>query len=136
VDEKDLVVNLDPAVPLSKTAPVAGKILDDDDLSALFGLDMAAPESPSPPDGAAPPASATPAKETPAKVKRTRADGKPAAQAPVTAPPKAAARKTAEAKKAKTTTAKPAETPAPQAEQRPRRRKRGAAWDPADIYKP
>lgn len=41
VDEKDLLAHLDAGVPLSKTAPAAGKILDADDISALFGLEMA-----------------------------------------------------------------------------------------------
>ena len=41
VDEKDLVADLDTALPLSKTAPAAGKVLETDDVSALFGLDMA-----------------------------------------------------------------------------------------------
>jgi uncharacterized Zn finger protein len=44
VDERDLVADLDPAVPLSKTAPAAGRLLEVDDVSALFGLDMAGEE--------------------------------------------------------------------------------------------
>jgi len=40
VDEKDLLARLDTALPLAKGAPDAGKVLADDDLSALFGLDM------------------------------------------------------------------------------------------------
>ncbi|MFL5194317.1 MAG: SWIM zinc finger family protein, partial [Microvirga sp.] len=39
VDHSELVADLDTAVPLSKTAPAAGKVLETDDLSALFGLD-------------------------------------------------------------------------------------------------
>ena len=46
VDHNELVADLDTAVPLSKTAPVAGRVLETDDLSALFGLDMAEEESP------------------------------------------------------------------------------------------
>jgi len=46
VDENDLLANLDATLPLSKTAPAAGKILDDGDLSALFGLEMAEAEVP------------------------------------------------------------------------------------------
>src|SRR3954451_17519691 len=57
VDEKDLVTNLDPAVPLSKTAPAAGRLLEVDDVSALFGLDMAGEESPVQSGSNAPPAS-------------------------------------------------------------------------------
>lgn len=40
VDERELVANLDPAMPLSKAEPAAENILADADLSALFGLDM------------------------------------------------------------------------------------------------
>ncbi|MDA0306574.1 MAG: SWIM zinc finger family protein [Proteobacteria bacterium] len=41
VDEKDLVAHADTALPLAKNAPDANKVLEADDLSALFGLDMA-----------------------------------------------------------------------------------------------
>ncbi len=40
VNEKELVPALDRALPLSKSGPAAGKVLDTDDLSALFGLDL------------------------------------------------------------------------------------------------
>jgi uncharacterized Zn finger protein len=40
VDEKDLVADLDQALPLSNRPLDAGKVLETDDLSALFGLDM------------------------------------------------------------------------------------------------
>jgi uncharacterized Zn finger protein len=46
VDETDLVAGIDTALPLSTTGPVAGKVLQADDVSALFGLDLAAPEVP------------------------------------------------------------------------------------------
>jgi uncharacterized Zn finger protein len=46
VDETDLVVSADAALPLSRQAPVAGRVLQTDDISALFGLDMAMPEVP------------------------------------------------------------------------------------------
>jgi uncharacterized Zn finger protein len=46
VDEKDLLAHLEAGVPLSKTAPAAGKILEADDISALFGLEMADGEAP------------------------------------------------------------------------------------------
>ena len=55
VDHNELVADLDTAVPLSKTAPAAGKVLETDDLSALFGLDLAEEESPIQPGGEAPP---------------------------------------------------------------------------------
>ncbi|WP_152568822.1 SWIM zinc finger family protein [Microvirga sp. BSC39] len=41
VDEKDLVANLDTALPISNRPLDIGKILETDDISALFGLDMA-----------------------------------------------------------------------------------------------
>ncbi len=41
VDENELVASIDQALPMSKTDPAAGKVLDVDDLSAMFGLDMA-----------------------------------------------------------------------------------------------
>ena len=41
VDEKDLVANLDTALPLSNRPLDTGKVLETDDISALFGLDMA-----------------------------------------------------------------------------------------------
>lgn len=44
VDQRALVANLDSALPLSKTRPDAAKVLADDDMSALFGLDMAVDE--------------------------------------------------------------------------------------------
>ena len=40
VDEKDLVTQLDTALPLAKSGPAKGRILAEDDVSALFGLDM------------------------------------------------------------------------------------------------
>jgi uncharacterized Zn finger protein len=46
VDENDLLANLDATAPLSKTGPAAGKILDGDDVSALFGLEMAGGDAP------------------------------------------------------------------------------------------
>ncbi len=55
VDEADLVTGLDVALPLAKTGPAAGKVLAADDVSALFGLDMMAPE---PPTTGTPPAPA------------------------------------------------------------------------------
>jgi len=46
VNEKDLVTRIDTALPLAKQGPAAGKVLNADDLSALFGLDMDAGERP------------------------------------------------------------------------------------------
>jgi uncharacterized Zn finger protein len=41
VDEKDLVADLDTALPIASRPADAGKVLEADDISALFGLDMA-----------------------------------------------------------------------------------------------
>ncbi len=41
VNEKDLVPDLDRALPLSKAGPAGDKVLETDDLSALFGLELA-----------------------------------------------------------------------------------------------
>jgi len=46
VDEKDLLVGFDKSLPMTKSGPAAGKVLEADDLSAMFGLDMAATEPP------------------------------------------------------------------------------------------
>jgi uncharacterized Zn finger protein len=40
VDENELVGHIDTAIPLATSGPDAGKVLVEDDLSALFGLDM------------------------------------------------------------------------------------------------
>jgi uncharacterized Zn finger protein len=41
VDEKELIAGAGTALPQAKKAPAAGKVLDGEDLSALFGLDIA-----------------------------------------------------------------------------------------------
>ena len=63
------------AVPLSKTAPAAGRLLEIEDVSALFGLDMAGEESPVQSGSDAPPAS----KPT-AKARQARGGGNTGAQ--------------------------------------------------------
>jgi uncharacterized Zn finger protein len=45
VNENELVAQIDQALPMSKTGPAVGKVLDADDLSAMFGLDMAGAET-------------------------------------------------------------------------------------------
>jgi uncharacterized Zn finger protein len=45
VDEKELVAHIDAALPATKQVPPSEKVLDTDDLSALFGLDMDAGET-------------------------------------------------------------------------------------------
>ena len=42
VDENDLVAHIDTALPLAKNGPDEGKVLESDDISALFGIDLAA----------------------------------------------------------------------------------------------
>jgi uncharacterized Zn finger protein len=46
VNENELVAHIDQALPMSKTGPAAGKVLDADDLSSMFGLDMAGADAP------------------------------------------------------------------------------------------
>ena len=55
VDENDLLAHLDEALPLSNRPLDGGKVLETDDISALFGLDMEQPAA----DSAAPTASET-----------------------------------------------------------------------------
>src|SRR5689334_2870360 len=70
VDERELMADLDPAVPLSETAPAAGRLLEVDDVSALFGLDMAGEEGAGRLGSDAPPAS-----KPVAKARQARAGG-------------------------------------------------------------
>src|SRR6266481_6958041 len=46
VDEKELIAGAGQALPLAKKAPAAKKVVGGEDLSALFGLDMAPDASP------------------------------------------------------------------------------------------
>jgi uncharacterized Zn finger protein len=46
VNENELVAHINQALPMSKTGPAAGKVLDADDLSSMFGLDMAGADNP------------------------------------------------------------------------------------------
>src|SRR5947208_15157483 len=48
VNEADLLSRIDVAAMLPKQKPRSGRILVADDVSALFGLDMEAPEAPAP----------------------------------------------------------------------------------------
>jgi uncharacterized Zn finger protein len=54
VDEKDLVADLDTALPIASRPADAGKVLETDDISALFGLDMAEPGAAMPDHGTTP----------------------------------------------------------------------------------
>ena len=96
VDQRELVANLDSALPLSKTRPDAVKVLADDDISALFGLDMVADDGPTAPSPKAP------AKKKPANTKNA------AAKVASTARPKAKAKANVTTK---ATTVKPKSRP-------------------------
>jgi len=50
VDENELIAGAGRGVPLSKAAPGAAKVLDDQDVAALFGLEMAEAAGPDAPD--------------------------------------------------------------------------------------
>ncbi|CAH2605473.1 SWIM-type domain-containing protein (plasmid) [Rhodovastum atsumiense] len=51
VNEKELVASIDTALPIPDQGPATGRILGTEDVSALFGLDMAAAEAPVAPQG-------------------------------------------------------------------------------------
>ncbi len=106
VDENDLLARIDTALPLAKGAPGAGKVLAEDDLSALFGLDMD-PGTPASAAGDAAPKS---------RGKRDRA-GKPALAEPSVAVPRGAVRKGARS---------PTSTPTPAATRAAAKRKTAA----------
>jgi uncharacterized Zn finger protein len=128
VDHNELVADLDTAVPLSKTAPVAGRALETEDISALFGLDMAEEASPIQPGGEAPPEL-----KPPERGKQPRTSKKAAVQTKGGTRQETVARKQATPETAENPSAKAARV-TPDTKQRPRRRKPGAVWDPADIY--
>ncbi len=78
VNENDLVAHIDTALPLAKKGPDAGKVLETDDLSALFGLDMA--------EGFSAGAD-LPAPQPARKEKKPRARGEPGTRRKVVSPP-------------------------------------------------
>lgn len=86
VDEKDLIAGVDKALPLSKKAPAAKKVLRADDVSALFGLDMAGEAPPKKskarPKSVAPQSSEAPRRQKAASSRKKRAVrvGKPTAK--------------------------------------------------------
>ncbi len=69
VDHQDLVAGLGKDLPLTQTAPASARILEADDMVALFGLDMATPDddvpaaTPTPPRRKKPVPAAKPAVE-------------------------------------------------------------------------
>src|SRR5664279_3493275 len=81
VDELELLASAGKAAPLSKQAPATGKRLGGEDLSAMFGLDMAQSATP----GAAA-AGPKPAKKQPAKkaIAAPAGKGKPKKKAATT----------------------------------------------------
>jgi hypothetical protein len=105
VDEKDLVADLDTALPIASRPADAGKVLEADDISALFGLDMAEPGDAILGYGATPaapePVARTGQKRTSTKVAGRKAvvPSRPAPAAPTAnthaAPPARKIRKTA-----------------------------------------
>lgn len=81
VDEKDLVARIDASLPAAKQAPAPDKVLDADDLSALFGLDMDADAKATAMADGAPPAPHKPIRATkPARSKSSATTRKPAAR--------------------------------------------------------
>lgn len=87
VNENDLVADIGQVLPMLKQGPGAGKVLEIDDMAALFGLDMGAAEAP--------------AADRNAKVDApSRGKPRPAAREPGLPSSKAAARKVVPAKQA------------------------------------
>jgi uncharacterized Zn finger protein len=88
VDEVELVAGIETDLPMAKAAPAAGKVLHDDEVAALFGLDM---------EGAV----ASTAEQQPGTPRASRAHGAPAVPKPFrraarsSKPGKAATTKTA-----------------------------------------
>jgi uncharacterized Zn finger protein len=94
VNENELVADIGQVLPMSKQGPAAGKVLEADDMAALFGLDMAGAEEPAAAGGDAPGA------VTGVKVKRSPGrKSEPAVREPVRSGAKTAARKVAPAVK-------------------------------------
>lgn len=77
VDERDLVTGLDAALPLSDRAVDGGRVLEADDVSALFGLDMEPLDAPAPADQAAAVDGETPGKIGPKPPRPRKATPKP-----------------------------------------------------------
>jgi uncharacterized Zn finger protein len=73
VDANDLVACVDPPLLVAKAGPASGKVLKDDDLSAMFGLDIAEGYSP-----------AEPGAESAAATPRRAAKSKPGSKQPAT----------------------------------------------------
>jgi hypothetical protein len=77
VDETELLSGISAALPLSRTAPATGKVLEADDVSALFGLDMAAaPVASATPRGKAAPGTAAARRASAVTLPRATAGGR------------------------------------------------------------
>ena len=72
VDHNDLLAHIDTAVPLVKQGPEAGKLLETDDISQLFGLDMAEEDVGDTGQEEPQPVAKTTEKPSPAKVPKHR----------------------------------------------------------------
>ncbi len=95
VDPHELVADIDQALPMAKKGPTVGKVLNVDDMAALFGLDMVGEDGPADDVIAAPSASRK------RKVAGSpRAKGATAARGDGRVVPKTAARKAAPSKQA------------------------------------
>jgi len=81
VDEKELIVHADAGLPLAKKGPAAAKVLGGEDLSALFGLDMAASAT-----ARTGPSTPAPAKAPRAKARARRRKRKAARSAKIARP--------------------------------------------------
>jgi uncharacterized Zn finger protein len=55
VDQKDLIARAGKDLPLTRKGPTAGKVLADEGLSEMFGIELAAPAKPAKPRGAGSP---------------------------------------------------------------------------------
>ena len=84
VDETDLVANVGKALPVSRQAPGAN-VLDSDDLSSIFGLDMAGADSPIAAVGVIQAAKSPPAKPSGAS-RKPSGKGAPSARSKAPAP--------------------------------------------------
>ena len=60
VDENDLVAQIGTVLPMAKKSPAAGRVLDVDDVSALFGLDLVGADAAQAPAGDASAAPSSP----------------------------------------------------------------------------
>ena len=105
VDQAELIGNLDSGL-LSKTGQDAAKVLADDDLSALFGLDMAKETPP-----ANVPETTKPVRAKPVKSERAKSSTADASKRAVAAPPKGGGAAGSKPRRVKAAPPVPARTP-------------------------